>query len=334
MLRFFRTNQLLSSVLLLFYIFILRFSVFTDLFNWDLFNFKWYPSGQGLFSHLVYDWVGWQTTSAHLIAVFLLVVQGFLVNSIVIGNRLSQESNLFPGLFYVLIACFVPDFLYLSPVLIGNTFILIALTELFSTYKVSSCADRIYNVGFWTGIASLFYAPFIFYFILMNAGLNILRAFNIKERLMLLVGMSTPFFLFWLYYFVMDQSAVFWDLQFGANFSFFSFGGESTGWEGPVKLGLFFLAIIFVILNNGAFMSKRNIQSQKKIGILYWVMISALIGVFFQANLSLEHLIMLALPLGVFLAFTFSSMKKQTAEAIHFLILVIVLALQWVPWQL
>ncbi|MEO1257932.1 MAG: hypothetical protein AAFZ15_04015 [Bacteroidota bacterium] len=327
MLTFFRTNQLFSSVFLVFYILILRSSVFVA-------PFKWNPSGEGLLSHLVYGWIGSQTVTAQVIAILLLVVQGFLINSLVLSNRLSNEVNLFPGVFYVLVACLVPDFLYLSPVLIGNTFILVALVELYSTYKVSSCADRIFNAGFWTGVASLFYFPFLFYFILINAGLNILRAFNIKERLMLLIGLAIPFILGWLYYFVFDQGDFFWQTQFGDNFSFLSFGSEPGGWEAYAKSIVFALAILFVVANNGAYLTRRNIQAQKKISILYWVMISALIGTFFQDQLAFEHLIMLAPALGVFLAFTFTSMKSQWAESIHFLILILALVLQWVPWQL
>ena len=296
--------------------------------------FKWNPSGEGLLSHLLYDWIGSQTMLAHSLAILLLVIHGFLINSIVIGGRLSNEVNLFPGVFYVLISCLLPDFLYLSPVLIGNTFVLIALSELFSTYKVASCADRIFNVGFWTGVASLFYFPFIFYFILINAGLNILRAYNIHERLILLIGLIMPFFLAWMYYFAVGRFDFFWETQFSNNFSFLNFGGDSSEWEVYVKAILFLLAILFVIVNNGAYLAKRNIQSQKKISILYWVMFSSLVGAFFQANLSFEHLIMLAPPLGVFLAFSFTNMKSQWAESIHFLIVLLALTLQWVPWQL
>ena len=327
MLTFFRTNQLFSSILLVFYIFILRFSVFVA-------PFKWNPSGEGILSYLLYELLGSQTIWAHALAIFLLVIQGFLINSIVLRGRLSNEVNLFPGVFYVFVSCSVPDFLYLSPVLIGNTFVLIALIELFSTYKVASCADRIFNVGFWTGVASLFYFPFIFFFILINAGLNILRAFNIKERLMLMIGLAMPFLLASMCYFATDQFDFFWEIQFSNNLAFMSFGGDLPGWEVYIKVILFAVAILFVVLNNASYMAKRNIQSQKKINILYWVMISAFISTFFQANLSFEHLIMLAPPLGVFLGFTFTDLKSQWAESIHFLMLLLALSLQWVPWQL
>lgn len=324
---------MLSSIFLIFYILVLRFSVFVDYYDENLFN--WNPSGEGILGYLLYNWIGPQTILAHVLSVLLLVIQGFLINSIVIGNRLSNEANLFPGVFYVLVCCLMPDFLYLSPVLIGNTFILIALIEMFSTYKANSSADRIFNIGFWTGIASLFYFPFLFFYILINVGLNVLRAFNIKERLIATIGLLTPYFLCWMYYYIVDQDNYFWETQVSSNLSFLSFGGDGvTGWDTYLKSGLFVIAIIFVIINNGAYLMKRNIQAQKKISILYWIMFSTFIGALFQFNLAFEHLIMLAPPLSVFLAFTFSNFKKPFAEALHFLILIFALTLQWAHYIL
>lgn len=323
MLTVFRTNQIFTNVLLVFYILLLRFSVFIA-------DFEWFASGEGLFSKIVYDGIGSQTIWAQIVSILLLLIQGFLVNSIVVGNRMSNEANLFPGVFYVLISSALPDFLYLSPVLIGNTFVLIALVELFSIYKVPSCADRIFNVGFWIGIAGLFYFPFLMFFIFVFAGLNILRAFNIRERLMAFVGLIMPYLLVALYFYATGRLEVFWEIHFTKNFGFFNFG--SGGVNVSVKLVLFALLLIYVIFENRSYFAKKNIQVQKKISILYWILISALIGAFFQNNLSFEHFLMLAPPLGIFLGFSFTNMKSQWAESIHFLLVIGALALQFVPW--
>lgn len=327
MLTFFRTNQIFSSILLIFYIFLLRFSVF-------LAPFKWTPSGQGIFSENLYSWIGSQDIVSHIVAFFLLLVQGFLINTISLNNRLSNETNLFPGVFYVLTCCLVPDLLYLSPVLLGNTFVLIAMLELFGTYKNAACADKIFNIGFWVGVASLFYFPFIFYFIFLMAGLNILRAFKIEERLMTLIGLFIPYLLVGLYFFWFDRFGEFWDIQISQNLSFLGFGGGGSSWATYLNIVIFGLLIIFSLANNGAYFAKKNIQVQKKISILYWIMISAGIAVFFQQGPTFEHMMMLAPPLGIFLALSFTDMKPQWAESIHFLMFLSALALQFIPWQL
>lgn len=326
-LTFFRTNQVFYSMMLIVYILLLRFSVFIAPFQWE-------PSGHGVLCDMLYGVVGSQGTVAHIIAMLLLMVQGYLVNLIAINHRLSNEVNLFPGLFYVWCCCAIPDFLYLSPVLIGNTFCLIALYQIFETYKNPACADKIFNAGLWMGVASLFYYPFVFFLIVLLAGLSILRAFNLQELLMILVGLLLPYLLVGLYFFWFDSFDFFWENQISRNLDFFSFGHTVFTWDTWVKLAIFVVAVIFVVANNGFYLAKKNIQAQKKVNILYWVLIAAAVSVPFQANVTLEHFLLLTPTLGIFLGLSFTALRPQWAEAIHFLMVVLVLALQFVPWQL
>ncbi|MCF8245623.1 MAG: hypothetical protein K9J46_10740 [Saprospiraceae bacterium] len=314
-------------MMLIVYILLLRFSVFTAPFQWE-------PSGQGVLSDLLYGWVGSQGFMAHIIAIVLLVAQGYLVNVIAINNRLSNEINLLPGLFYVWFCCAIPDFLYLSPVLVGNTFFLIALNEIFGIYKNSACADKIFNAGLWLGVASLFYFPFVFFLLVLVAGLSILRAFNLQEFLMAVVGMFLPYFFAGMLFFWFNKFVFFYENQISRNFDFFNFSQIVFTWDTWVKLAIFVIATIFVLLNNNFFFAKKNIQVQKKIDILYWVLIAAAISLPFQANVTFEHFLLLAPTLGIFFGLTFTSLKPQWAEAIHFLMVVLVLALQFVPWLL
>ncbi|MCC6724835.1 MAG: hypothetical protein IT258_10020 [Saprospiraceae bacterium] len=327
MLTFFRTNQVFYSVMLLVYALLLRFSVFIAPFQWE-------PSGHGILSEMLYSLIGSQGVVAHIVAMVLLMGQGYLVNLIGINYRLSNEINLFPGLFYVWCCCAIPDFLYLSPVLLGNTFLIIALYQIFDTYKNPACADKIFNAGLWLGVASLFYFPFAFFLIVLLAALSILRTFNLQELLMIVVGMLLPYLLVGIYYFWFDSFSYFYETQIGRNFGFFEFAQVPFTWDTWVKLALFVVAMIYVLANSNFYLAKKNIQVQKKINILYWVLIAAGLSVPFQANLTFEHLMMLAPALGIFLGLSFTSFKPQWAEALHFLMVVLVLALQFVPWQL
>ncbi len=129
-----------------------------------------------------------------LLTIVLLSLQAVLINVLVSNHRLASEVSLFPGLFYILIASSLPDFLCFSPIHLANTFLIIALGILMATYKQSSCADLIFNVGLWLGVASLFYPPFLLFLFVGMAGLNVLRAYKIRERLMILAGMADPVF--------------------------------------------------------------------------------------------------------------------------------------------
>jgi hypothetical protein len=326
-LQIFRTNQIFTTVLLLFYIALLRFTVF-------LAPFKWTPSGHGIFSEYTYYLVGSQELISQIIAFVLLLVQGFSINLLVINHRLSHENNLFPGVFLVLISCLIPDFLYLSPVLLGNTFFIFSMIELFSIYKNPACADRIFNAGLLVGIASLFYFPFLFFYIFLFAGLTILRAFNIREQLASLSGIFVVYFIAGFGFYWFNQLDFFWEIQFRKNFNFLSFMRDYYAFGEYMKLGVLLFLVLVAIFNSDAYMLKKNIQVQKKISILFWSIGVGVLSAFFQSSLTLEHWLLLAPPLSVFLALTFTSMKPQWAEALHFLLIFGAISVQLATWLL
>lgn len=325
MLRIFRTNQLFTSVLLLFYAAALRLVVFWAPFNWA-------PTGQGWLGQVFYEWIHWQSPVAQVIAIFLLMVQAFLINFIVHENRLSNENTLLPGVFYVLLSCVFPDFLYLSPVLIGNTFFLFGLSEVMKVYKRNKCADHIFNAGIWVGIASLFYFPFIFMDIVIVAALVIQRAPKMREIILTLLGTFLVFWLVGVGFFLSDNLPYFLSVQFSDNFQFLGFLQSSFSAEVWVKMGLFFLLILWSILSAGSYFSKKNMEAQKKITILYWVLGGGFIAGLFQHAITLDYFLMLVPALGIFTGFSFEKMKASVAEAIHFILFVSVIIMQLAIW--
>ncbi len=325
MLRIFRTNQLFTSVLLLLYAAALKLVVFWAPFNWT-------PAGQGWLSDLLYQWIHWQSPTAQVLSIILLGVQAFTVNYLVLDNRLSNENTLLPGVFFVLLSCAFPDFLYLSPVLLGNTFFLFGLAEVLKVYKRPKCADNIFNAGFWVGMASLFYFPFIFMLVVIVASLIILRAPKMRELILALLGTITLFWLIGTGFYLAGNLTDFLSVQFRENFQFLGFAESSFPAQSWIKLGLFALLLLWCVLSTGSFFSKKNMEAQKKITILYWVLAGGLIAGFFQKAATLDHLLMLVPALGVFLGFSFEKMKPSIAEALHFIFFVSVIVFQLAIW--
>ena len=80
------------------------------------------------------------------------------------------------------------------------------------------------------------------------------------------------------------------------------------------KLSAFALLVLWVIFNNGVYNFKKNIQIQKRISVLYWVLLFAGLTVFFQAKISLTHLQIITIPIGIFLGLTFSFWLHEKNE--------------------
>ena len=325
-LALFRSNQLFLSILLIFYVAGLHMASFV--FPTAISN-----SSPGILGGWLIEWINHNKIVADIITILLLFVQGVLINVMVSRHRLTPEVNLFPGVFYVLIASFIPDFLQLSPLLLANTFYIIVLMELMASYKQPFAADRIFNAGFWTAVASFFYFSYLIFLVLVLISLSILRVFNIKETIIFLIGAIIPHFLLGVYYFWYDQLPFFWERHFMANIDFFDFDWPSNMLI-YIKLSFFALLLLVVLLSFGSYSYKRVIQVKKKISILFWGLFIAFFTLLFQSGVHIDHLLIIAVPLGILLSINFSKMPAQMAEIIHLVLVSTALFLQFYPYLL
>lgn len=321
MLTLFRTNQLLFSVLLLFYVGILHIGVFVN-------PIAWQPAGFGILSQWVYEAIGTTGTLPSIVAMVLLFIQGAAINVTMANHRLADTVTLFPGLFYILISSALPEFLHLSPLLMANTFLLIAISELLKVYKNPSCANNIFNVGFWVAVASLFYPSYLIFIIFGLMGLNSLRAYSFREWLMLLSGGLVPYILMGAYTFWIDQLNIFWNLQFFQNFAFLDFQAQPAP-DVYFKIAFVDLFLLVAVFSYSLYVFKKVMQVQKKIGILYWALFWSGTTLLFQANIQLDHMLIMAIPLGMMISLNFQSLSNRWAEALHLLIVAVILFFQY-----
>lgn len=324
MLALFRTNQLLASILLAFYIALVRVSVWWAPAGWA-------PAGYGPLSEWVYSCIGYAGQTADMVAMALLLLQAFFLNYFVSEHRLASEVSLFPGLFYILASSMLPEFLHLSPLLMANTFFLIVLAEIFAIYKKVDCADRIFNIGFWAGVGALFYPSYLFLIVVGFVGLNILRAFRLRERLMLLIGLLAPYILISAYFFWTDQFFAFWQGRLPAGFAFLDFISTPNLLVFR-SLAIFGILILVALFSYRSYLFKQNMQAQRKINILFWSLLATAFTLLMQADIGIGHLLVTAVPIGIMLSFNFIRMPNRMAEVIHLLMLVIVLFLQFRFW--
>ena len=322
MLGLFRTNQLGANLLLIVYIAIARLSGF-------LFPSEWTPSQSGLLSQHVYQGVGTTGWLPSLIALLLVLTQAFSINILAARFRISKEVTLIPGVFYILLMSTSADSLNLTPVLLGNTFLIFALMSLFQTYKKSSVAGNIFNAGFWIGIASLFYFSNIVFVLLAILGLSTLRALRINEIFMIIIGAIIPYFLAGTFAFLVDALPQFYHLQIEDNLGFLNFDWASN-WQNYTILAIFGLLSMVAIFSINIYSQKQSIQSQKYIQVLYSFMFISILTIFVQQGIRPSHLMLLAIPLSLLLPINFLSMKnKNLASTLHLIWLILVLAIQY-----
>ena len=319
MLGNFRRNHFFNSLLLFPYVLILYGTYLYQSATWS-------ESVGGVASAWVYSYIS-SGFLQNILAIVLLFFQAVLLNRLVIINRLSNGISLFAGVFYILICSFAASNSILSPVILANTFFILAITDLFYAFKKSSNAGKIFNAGLWTGLATLFYAPYIVFIIFGLVGLSILRVFKIRDTLQFLVGFLNILFLYLVIHYFSYGNVDFLENLFP------DFG--KLNWKLPERilnfaiLLIFALLVVFSIFTYNGNTIKKSIQARKKIDVLYWIFLFAGISILLFQTVGIHHLLILAVPLGIFLGFRFFNMKsKPLAEFLHLCLFLLSIGLQ------
>ena len=294
--------------------------------------FAWEIHSSGFMSGTVLDWVNAQNVWVEeLITIALLLFQAMFITISLRRHRLVSEDILIPGALYLLVAHAIPSFHEMSPMLLANTFLLIGLDQLISTYRNQQCADHLFNVGLWIAVASFFHFSYISFLLLGFLGLSSLRLFRINELLMIVSGALVAYFLAGTHAFWFDGFDNFMKAQFTDNIAFLSFVKDLPNLDVYVALGILLALVISVIFGYSSLMRRQGIPFQKRIGIFYFVLFITPLFLLFQANIDLSNLLILSVPVGVSLGMIIKNMNKTSAEIFHLFLLTVVILWQLKP---
>ena len=265
----------------------------------------------------------------NIFAGLLIFIQALIINYIFNQHKLSRESSLFSGVFYVLFVSLIPGASGLTPVLIANTFMLIALMYILNTYKNIQATSQIFNAGFMIAVASFFYIPYAVFILFGIVALLQLRSFKLVEKLQFLTGVITPYFLiFTLKYW---YNLPFIEVRFLGDI-FFRLPEISM--EQPlieyIAIGVMLLAAMAGVAFYGTVVAKKAVQIKKKIEILYWFMVFCMTAyLIFNTELT-EHLLSLAIPVSLLTGILSTESKNKIFfELMHLLLIIIVFAGQF-----
>ena len=322
-LGFFRTNQLAANLLLIIYVIVLYIAGLFAVNTWES------DSSGGVLSQLIYNYVGTNGMLPKIVSIALVLLQAFLLNILAARFRISHEVTMYPGVFYLLLMSTLPEFQNLTPVLIGNTFLILALSNLFDSYKKTSSADSIFNVGFWIGMASLCYFSNFAFVLLAIFGLSTIRNLRINELFMIITGVIVPLFLAGAIAYWNDSFEIFTQVTFREQFGILDFVWDAH-WKNYVPLILFGLTTIIAFLSINTYFQKQGIRAQKNIQVLYYFIIIAILTIFLQKGIMIDRLQLLAIPLALLLPLNFLNFKRnEIGSGLHLVWLIGVLFLQY-----
>lgn len=257
-----------------------------------------------------------------ILCTILIIFQAIWINKIVIEHRLIESANYLPAFLYIIFMSLVPDFLGLHPFIIGNTFFVLAVGEIASTYKKAKVSGTVFNIGLLVSISSLIYFPFAIFYFFASLALMVIRSYNILERVQLFIGFVAPYYALAMLLFWRGELTSLLTDYVWANI-YFPRGLFSLDKFYVITLSIALLIVVFSLFSYGSMIRKKGIQIEKITDILYWIFIFSFFGIFFWRDLSIYHYLLIAFPASVVLANNLYLIKNLAVAEILGLFLVL-----------
>ncbi|MBD2756033.1 hypothetical protein [Spirosoma validum] len=138
--------------------------------------------------------------AATLVSVFQIVYFNYLTN----GRDLYPDRSFWPGLIYMLFMHLSFDCLTLSPVLMSTSWLLLAFGTLIRQMDRRGATDEVFEVGFYIGIAALFYLPSALFILWAIVSLLFYTGATFRQYSLSVFGFLFPFAATVLFYYMCD----------------------------------------------------------------------------------------------------------------------------------
>jgi len=157
--------------------------------------------------YMVTDYLFGRSQNAYYwLALIVVFFQCFIFNKLLLDNKAYNENTYVPGLIYGISMSFFFDFITLTPVVMGLTFLLLALNNIFSHIEFRAKRDeKILNIGIYLGVACLFYLPNIIFGLATFVVFMFFTGTVLRRYLLLLFGFTLPLLLAATYFLVTNR---------------------------------------------------------------------------------------------------------------------------------
>ncbi len=242
-----------------------------------------------------------------IITLLVILLGAFFVNFLVVEQEITSKTNYLPAFFYMLFAFSATTRSIVEPILVANLFILPALYFLINSYRRDYALMEVFKSGIFMGLASFFCIHYIVVFPLMFIALIILRPFNWREWIIMLIGLITPLYVYVSICYLTTNNA----------FEVFGMIREATSSLQKVIISEYYLAFIlmailtfvFALLNYFAKGFGGKVKTQKTKYVLLWMLLLSLLMVFFE-QVSDMLLLPCIIPLSIFIGDYLAEIKQ------------------------
>ena len=323
MLQIFKDNQLFNALLVIPYLLVLSMN------SWLLpVELSFSDSIQGSLSTWLFS-VTQEAFVRYLLFFVVVLFQAYLFNGIINFFKLAKSPTYISAVCFVLLHFIGFDIDVFNPLLLANTFLLLALYSLFASYNKKVSMSTVFNIGFFIGLAVLFYHSHIVYFYWSLFAFLIVRSFDLKEFLILISGFLVPLFLMATYQFLQNNLDCWLQADFYRHYGpvqfYFEFDVE---WYIVVVACLLIYSMAITNIQNIYF--KTSAKEKKFISCLFIMPVFSALSYFLQSEIYHFHFASFIISISALLSLSLHSFKNQLlVEAVHFVLFMTCLGIQY-----
>jgi hypothetical protein len=208
--------------------------------------------------------------AATIFSLALVIIIGFMLVRLNVRFFFIQTRTQLPAFFYILICSSFIPLHRMNPVLIGCFILVLAIYKIFDTYKKEKLCYNFFDAAMLISVASMFYFNFIFFILVIWAGLILLRPFILREWIFSVVGFILPYILIFSYYYLRDYDI---SRLFDVYRSYFSYGKYDMKFDLSYKLLLIYYLLLLLIgsIYMMSVYTTRKIYSRKYFMFFLWL---------------------------------------------------------------
>jgi hypothetical protein len=248
--------------------------------------------------------------ASRLVALILLIITGFMLIRLNTKFIFIQDRTYLPLFFLLLIAGSSRIFQQLNPVIPAAIFVLLALERMLGTYRVDKLSLNPFEAAFMVAIASLFYAPAAFFILMIWIAVGILRPGYWREWIYTLLGFGMPYLFLYSYYYL---SGISFSTQSRMLVDFIYLHYSPAVPSSSYRLFLIYLTLLVLIagISMIRYYPAKKILARRTFMLLFWWFLSVSVVFLALPSVSIEILILAAVPIAYVVAHFFLYVKSR-----------------------
>ncbi len=284
------------------------------------------PDGPVPLYGLIFTLLHGSPLAASIIGFILTLLSAFLLNRLLTENEVVLKNSTLSALIFIALMSYFPFLLTLHQLSIATFILLMILERLYHSYTKSESLELTYVAGFLIGIASLFYLPFILFFLFLMIAFIIFRNTDWHEWVGSFIGLATPFIFLSVYYFWFDK----WMIKAHEYQRFFMISFDPAPFREPAFLilsSMVIVLLIFGLVTGLSGLSEKTIEIRKKTILLIWLIPVMILSSFFSASLLKYHFLISFITLSGLLSMYLLKIRKTFWQELIFVGILVILLL-------